>query len=102
MAPRNIACMDNLTCALCRVAYAPGDSYPPLSLTSDPAFGWPRLVEARTLAEALEALDAVIQCEPFADVSPPGTEGFDVYELVAAAREKLARVLGVAEPDGVV
>jgi hypothetical protein len=47
------------------------------------------------LSEALNALDAVIQCEPFADVSPPGTEGFVVYELVAAARERLARVVGV-------
>src|SRR5262245_26875576 len=102
MAPRNIAGMDNLTCALCRAADVPRRSYPSLTLTSDPIFGWPRLIDARTLAEAFEALDAVIQCEPFADVSPPGTEGFDVYELVAAAREKLAQVLGVAEPDGVV
>ena len=28
------------------------------------------------------------------DVSPPGTEGFLVYEQVAAARERLAEVLG--------
>ncbi|HJZ91266.1 MAG TPA: hypothetical protein VKE40_10365 [Gemmataceae bacterium] len=80
----------------------PRDSYPALTLTTDPALGWPRLVDARVLAEAFEALDAVIQCEPFADVSPPGTEGFDVYELVTAAREKLAHILGVPEPDGVV
>ena len=56
--------------------------------------GW-RLVDAGVLVAALAALDAVIQCEPFADVSPPGTEGFLVYEEVAAARERLARALGV-------
>jgi hypothetical protein len=52
-------------------------------------------VEQSLLVEALIALDAVIQCEPFADVAPPGTEGFAVYELVAAARERVAQALGV-------
>jgi hypothetical protein len=59
--------------------------------------GHPRLVDEAVLRAALEALDAVINCEPFADVSLPGTEGFDVYEVVAAARERVAEVLG--EPD---
>jgi hypothetical protein len=53
------------------------------------------VVDEGVLAEAFAALDAVIQCEPLADVSPPGTEGFAVYELVAAARERLGRVLGI-------
>ena len=55
--------------------------------------GW-RLVDAGVLAAALTALDAVIDCEPFADVSPPGTEGFLVYAEVAAARERVAKALG--------
>jgi hypothetical protein len=57
--------------------------------------GFPRLVDHSLLVEALAALDAVIQCEPFADISPPGTEGFAVYELVAAARERVAQAIGV-------
>jgi hypothetical protein len=53
----------------------------------------PRLVDESLLREVLAALDAVINCEPFADVSPPGTEGFLVYEVVAAARERVADAL---------
>jgi len=59
--------------------------------------GHPRLVDEAVLRAALEALDAVINCEPFADLAPPGTEGFDVYEVVAAARERVAEALG--DPD---
>ncbi len=59
--------------------------------------GHPRLVDEAVLRAALEALDAVINCEPFADVAPPGTEGFDVYEVVAAARERVAEALGDPE-----
>lgn len=59
--------------------------------------GLPRLVDEQVLRDALAALDAVINCEPFADVSPPGTEGFLVYDLVAAARDRVAQALG--EPD---
>ena len=59
--------------------------------------GCPRLVDEGVLRATLEALDAVINCEPFADLSPPGTEGFDVYELVAAARERVAAALGDVE-----
>jgi len=55
--------------------------------------GLPRLVDESVLLQALAALDAVINCEPFADVSPPGTEGFLVYEVVAAARERVADAL---------
>jgi hypothetical protein len=58
------------------------------------ASGWPRVVDESVLRSALSALDAVINCEPFADVSPPGTEGFLVYEEVAAARERLSAALG--------
>jgi len=54
-------------------------------------------VDEAVLRAALEALDAVINCEPFADLAPPGTEGFDVYEVVAAARERVAEALG--DPD---
>lgn len=39
----------------------------------------------------------MINCEPFADVSPPGTEGFDVYEVVAAVRERVVEALGAAD-----
>jgi hypothetical protein len=63
-------------------------------VNSVPAPGWPRVVDEAVLRAALAALDAVINCEPFADVSPPGTEGFLVYEEVAAAREHLAAALG--------
>jgi hypothetical protein len=55
--------------------------------------GLPRLVDESVLREALAALDAVINCEPFADVSAPGTEGFLVYDVVAAARERVADAL---------
>ena len=69
--------------------------------SSDPALprntGHPRLVDEAVLRAALAALDAVINCEPFADVSPPGTEGFDVYEVVALARERVAEALGEAD-----
>jgi hypothetical protein len=61
------------------------------------ATGYPRLVDEGILRVALAALDAVINCEPFADLSPPGTEGFLVYEEVAAARELLAAALGESE-----
>jgi len=73
---------------------AAGD-HPHTTLPTVPDAGHPRLVEQSLLVEALIALDAVIQCEPFADVAPPGTEGFAVYELVAAARERVAHALGV-------
>ena len=62
-----------------------------------PRTGLPRLVDEQVLRDALAALDAVINCEPFADVSPPGTEGFVVYDLVAAARDRVAQALG--EPN---
>ena len=62
-----------------------------------PLSGCPRLVDEQVLRDALAALEAVINCEPFADVSPPGTEGFLVYDLVAAALERVAAALG--EPD---
>jgi hypothetical protein len=62
-----------------------------------PNSGHPRLVDEAVLRAALEALDAVINCEPFADVSPPGTEGFDVYDVVAAARERVAEALDDAD-----
>jgi hypothetical protein len=52
------------------------------------------------LRACLAALDAVINCEPLADVAPPGTEGFLVYEVVAAARERLAELLGAGEWPG--
>lgn len=99
--------MINLTCTHCRATGAPASS---ICRYSDIADGpaacgdsapWPRVVDCRVLVEAFDALDAVIQCEPFADVAPPGTEGFAVYELVAAARERLAEVLGLAGPDAV-
>ena len=64
------------------------------SILTCPLSGCPRLVDEAVLRAALEALDAVINCEPFADVSGPGTEGFDVYEVVAAARERVAAALG--------
>ena len=67
------------------------------SILNCPLSGCPRLVDEAVLRSALEALDAVINCEPFADVSGPGTEGFDVYEIVAAARERVAAALG--EPE---
>ena len=70
---------------------------PAKSVRHSPLSGCPRLVDEAVLRAALEALDAVINCEPFADVSPPGTEGFDVYDLVAAARERVAAALG--EPE---
>jgi hypothetical protein len=70
---------------------APTPTSPATRLPADA--GW-RLVDAGVLATALAALDAVIQCEPFADVSPPGTEGFLVYAEVAAARERVAKALG--------
>lgn len=62
--------------------------------TLPPLTGLPRLVDEQVLRDALAALDAVINCEPFADVSPPGTEGFLVYDVVAAARERVAQALG--------
>jgi hypothetical protein len=64
------------------------------SVRQSPSSGFPRLVDEAVLRAALEALDAVINCEPFADVAPPGTEGFDVYDLVAVARERVAAALG--------
>ena len=67
----------------------PTTSYP----GPDQDCAW-QLVDEGVLADALAALDAVIQCEPFADVAPPGTEGFAVYDLVAAARDRVARALG--------
>jgi hypothetical protein len=63
--------------------------------SANPLTGFPRLVDEQVLRDALAALDAVINCEPFADVSPPGTEGFLVYDVVAAARERVAQSLGV-------
>jgi hypothetical protein len=77
---------------------APNSDSPPAagadSILTCPLSGCPRLVDESVLRAALEALDAVINCEPFADVSGPGTEGFDVYEVVAAARERVAAALG--------
>ena len=70
------------------------DSPPAPGVDSIPLSGCPRLVDEAVLRAALEALDAVINCEPFADVSGPETEGFDVYEVVAAARERVAAALG--------
>ena len=64
-----------------------------------PATGHPRVVDEAVLRAALAALDAVINCEPFADVAPPGTEGFLVYEVVAAARERVAAALGDPDAD---
>lgn len=63
----------------------------------EPLTGLPRLVDEQVLRDAFAALDAVINCEPFADVSAPGTEGFLVYDLVAAARDRVAQALGVPE-----
>jgi hypothetical protein len=82
--------------------FRPHSACPPADgASSDPALprytGHPRLVDESVLRAALVALDAVINCEPFADVSPPGTEGFDVYEVVAAARERVSDALG--EPE---
>jgi hypothetical protein len=65
----------------------------PADSLHQPMDGLPRLVDESVLREALAALDAVINCEPFADVSPPGTEGFLVYDAVAAARERVADAL---------
>jgi len=73
---------------------SPSTSQTPPALT-----GSPRLIDEGLLRAALAALDAVINCEPFADVSPPGTEGFLVYEEVAAARERLAEALGEDRDD---
>jgi hypothetical protein len=72
-------------------------SLPHLQPSAPVSAGFPRIVDEGLLRAALAALDAVINCEPFADVSPPGTEGFLVYEEVAAAREFLAAALGESE-----
>jgi hypothetical protein len=66
----------------------------PPGLAVRPLTGFPRVVDEGMLRACLAALEAVINCEPFADVAPPGTEGFLVYEEVAAARERLADLLG--------
>jgi hypothetical protein len=99
--------MINLTCTHCRAARSADAPVPFIHRYSETSAvcgdisPWPRVVDCRVLVEAFDALDAVIQCEPFADMAPPGTEGFAVYELVAAARERLAEVLGIAGPDAV-
>jgi hypothetical protein len=66
----------------------------PIGPAAHPVTGFPRVVDEGMLRACLAALEAVINCEPFADVAPPGTEGFMVYEEVAAARERLADLLG--------